>query len=159
PHRVLFSHYPLAQLAVAFAAGICAGSYSSVGLWLVATGLCSALAVLCLLKERLRIAGPLLLLAIFFTGAVSAELERRSDNASGVRSLVEQADGKSLTLTGWLDQPPEYARDRVYLSLRVENVTGRVSLLVPLREANEFDSLQLRYGARISVTTTLDRTG
>jgi competence protein ComEC len=53
------------------------------------------------------------------------------------------------------------------LSLRVEQValgkaSGRVSLLAPIRSgasAEQYNSLRLRYGARIQVTTTLDRTG
>ena len=41
-------------------------------------------------------------------------------------------------------------------------VSGRVSLLAPFRNAaieQEYRTLQLRYGTRIRVTTTLDRTG
>lgn len=159
PHRVLFSHHPLAQLAVAFALGVCAAKYCSIRVCFAAGAFCCALTLMLVMKSRLRVAGPMLLLAVFFSGAVLAQLEQRSDNARGVRSLVEQAEGKPLTLTGWLDAPPEYARDRVYLSLRVQNMTGRVSLLVPIRDANEFDARQLRYGTRISVTTALDRTG
>ena len=65
---------------------------------------------------------------------------------------------KTWLLTGVLDGPPEFARDRVYLSLRVEkisdlNASGRVWLLLPFR------ALDLRYGARIQVAATLDRTG
>jgi competence protein ComEC len=99
---------------------------------------------------------------LFFTGATLAELQQRADNSHPLKNLVEQSEGEPFTVTGWLDGPPEFARDRVYLSLRVENVSGRVSLLVTLRDAtitNEFRALQLRYGTRIQVTTTLDRTG
>jgi len=99
---------------------------------------------------------------MFFVGAALAELERRADNSSHLKRLIEQSEGEFFTLTGWLDGPPEFARDRVYLSLHVENVAGRVSLLAPLRDAatrSAIMALQLRYGARIQVTTTLDRTG
>ena len=160
PHRSLFSQYPLLQLAIAFSAGVCAANNLPIrlGHWLTVGVVCSAL-VLMLRGSR---AGLALLLAVFSVGAMLAELEKRADNSSELKRLVEQSGNEPFTLTGWLDGPPEFARERVYLSLRVENVTGRVSLLVTLRDdvvTNEFRALRLRYGTRISVTTTLDRTG
>ena len=154
PHRSLFSQHPLAQFAVAFAIGIIAANYLLVSFGVLMGVVCSVLAVVFLLQRRLRVAGCLLLLAFFFSGVVLARLEQRTD--SGIRKLVEQP----ITLTGWLDGPPEFARDRVYLSLRVEEpAAGRVSLLVPLRNGTSIKDLQLRYGARIRVNTTLDREG
>ncbi|HEY0762941.1 MAG TPA: DNA internalization-related competence protein ComEC/Rec2 [Pyrinomonadaceae bacterium] len=149
PHRSLFSQHPFAQLAVAFAVGICAASsYSS--FTIIAAAVCSVSALILLLKQRLQLAGYVLLAAVFFSGVVLAEMERRNDGSSGLRNLVEQP----CTLTGWLDGPPEVARDRVYLSLRVEEPTpGRVSLLATFRDP------QLRYGTRIRVSTTLERDG
>ncbi|HET6980327.1 MAG TPA: DNA internalization-related competence protein ComEC/Rec2 [Pyrinomonadaceae bacterium] len=111
---------------------------------------CSVLALTFVLKKRLRVAGCALLVAFFFTGVVLAELERRRESSSGIRNLVEQP----CVLTGWLDGPPEFARDRVYLSLRVEEpMAGRVSLLATFRD------FRLRYGTRIRVSTTLERDG
>src|SRR5215217_6107873 len=153
PHSNLFSHYPLVHLAVAFAAGICTASYT-LRFPLVACILCTVVTLLLFIKQRLRLATLALLSALFFTGATLAELERRADNSRPLKILIEQSEGEPFTLTGWLDGPPEFAHDRVYLSLRVENVTGRVALLVTLRDANEFRALQLRYGTRIQVTTT-----
>ena len=159
PHRSLFSQHPLAQLAVALAAGICAANYFQIKLSVSFGVVCSVLTLILLLKNRLHLAGYILLAAFFFTGVVLAELEQRTDSSSGVRNLVDQPS----TLTGWLDGPPEFARDRVYLSLHVEEPTsGRVSLLAPIRNATAeaaFRELQLRYGARIRVNTTLDRDG
>ena len=162
PHSNLFPHYPLVHLTVSFSAGICTSPYCSLKLSIIAGMLCTALTLLLFIKQRLSPAALMLSTAMFFTGAVLADLERRTDESSELRNLIEQSDGASLTLTGWLDGPPEFARDRLYLSLRAENVTGRVSLLVPLRDAATEDAirlLELRYGARISITTTLDRTG
>src|SRR5215216_3179 len=156
PHSNLFSHHPLVHLAVAFAAGICTAGY---GFPLFACLLCTVVTLILFIKQRLRLATLALLSALFFTGATLAELQRRADNSRPLKILIEQSEGEPFTLTGWLDGPPEFARDRVYLSLQVENVTGRVSLLATLRDANEFKELQLRYGTRIQVTTTLDRTG
>ena len=165
PHRNVFSQHPLAQLAVAFAVGVCAAHYfpSRIAFTSIAGVVCTALAVLLVLKQKLQAAGLMLLLAIFFTGAVLADLERRTDNASDIKRAVDQL----TVLTGVLDRPPEFARDRVYLSLRVERVSettasGRVSILATFRNAaseQEFRSLQLRYGTRIRVRTTLDRSG
>jgi competence protein ComEC len=141
---------------VAFALGISLENYFSIKRSVSLGVLCSVLALVLLLKKRWQVAGIVLLVAFFFTGAVLAELERRSTNSSGLRNLVEQPS----TLTGWLDGPPEFARDRVYLSLRVEEpASGRVSLLVPLRNGTSITELQLRYGARIRVNTTLERDG
>jgi competence protein ComEC len=154
PHRSLFSQHPLAQLAVAFAVGICAANYFPIKLSVPIGVVCSVLALVLMLKKRWQVAGITLLVAVFFTGAVLAGLERQKHNP--IRNFVEQP----CILTGWLDGPPEVARDRIYLSLRVEEpASGRVSLLLPLRNAQTFKDLQLRYGARIRVNTTLDREG
>ena len=164
PHRSLFSQHPLTQLAVAFAAGICAANYLSLGLVLVVGVVCSALAAGLVLKRRVRLAGLMLLSAMFCAGVVLARLERRVDESSELKRFVDQ----SVTVTGVLDGPPVFARDRLYLSLRVERVdteaiaTGRVSLMAPFRNAataESYRALQLRYGTRVSVRTTLDRTG
>ena len=162
PHSNLFSHHPFIHLAVALSAGICTASYFSLTLSLTTGALCTVLALTLFIKHRLRLAAVALLSAVFLIGATLANLERRVDQSRELKNLVEQSEGEPLTLTGSLDGPPEFARDRVYLSLRVENVRGRVSLLVTLRDAtitNEFKALQLRYGTRIQTTTTLDRTG
>jgi len=165
PHRSLFSQYPLLQLAIALSAGICAATFFS--LYLSLSVVCAAVALMSVVKKRLSVAGWALLLAMFFAGNVLADLERRAGDARVVKNLVEQSDGNAFTLTGWLDGPPEFARDRIYLSLRIEriaekNATGRVSLLAPLRDAGIADAyrnLQLHYGARIQVTTKLERSG
>jgi competence protein ComEC len=169
PHRSLFSQYPLAQLAVAFSAGICIASYlpARLALLLVAGGVCSIGSIVFVAKKKLWIAGLGLLLAMFFVGQVLAFVERRSEGTSDIKRLLEDSAGRTLTLTGVLDGPPEFARDRVYLPLRVErisenNASGRVWLLAPFRTREtevEYRTLQLRYGARIRVTTSLDRIG
>lgn len=160
PHRSLFSQHPLVQLAVAFSAGICAATYlpARLSLSLVAGAVCSIGSLLFLVKKKTALAGLGLFLSMFFAGQVLAVLERRSEGTSDVKRLVDGDTDKTWLLTGVLDGPPELARDRVYLSLRVEkiadiNASGRVWLLLPFR------ALDLRYGARIQVAATLDRTG
>ncbi|HEX7331173.1 MAG TPA: DNA internalization-related competence protein ComEC/Rec2 [Pyrinomonadaceae bacterium] len=170
PHRSLFSQHPFTQLAVAFAAGICAAYYLSwrLDLAMVLGVVCSVVAVGLVLRKRVQAAGLMLLVAMLCAGVALALLERRADESRALKKIVEQSPNKVVTLTGVLDGPPEFARDRLYLSLRVEGIdseavaNGRVSLLAPLRNAaavEGYRALQLRYGARVHVRTSLDRTG
>lgn len=167
PHRSLFSQHPLTQLAVAFSAGICAADYLGLRVPLFAGAVCSILVAIFVIKKKTLVAGLLLLAALFFAGDVLAVLERRSEQTSDIKRMLDDDAGKALKLTGVLDGPPEFARDRLYLSLRVERISegsgsGRVWLLAPFRSgeiADHYRGLQLRYGARIEVITALDRTG
>ncbi|HEU0254073.1 MAG TPA: DNA internalization-related competence protein ComEC/Rec2, partial [Pyrinomonadaceae bacterium] len=148
------------------AAGICAAGHLSTRSAVVASAWCAVTVVVCLLRARLGLAGGALLFAFFFAGQTLAVLEKRAVSSFVTDELI----GRPLLVTGVLDGPPEFARDRVYLSLRVErinnnsemNVSGRVWLLVPLRTATneaQLSALQLRYGTRISLTTSLDYFG
>jgi competence protein ComEC len=162
PHSNLFTHHPFIHLAVALAAGICTANYFSLPFSLAAGAVSSTITLTLFIKRRLRWAALALLSAMFFTGATLSTLERRANESHELKKLIEQSEGEPFTLTGWLDGPPEFARERVYLSLHVENIRGRVSLLVSLKDTtavNEFKALQLRYGTRLQISTTLDRTG
>lgn len=167
PHRNLFSHYPLFQLALAFSAGIFIANTVHLKLvipiMLSATG--SFLAVLMLLSKRLLIAAIALLSAFLFAGAALCSIEKGARHTGNLKEFV--TGDRQVTLTGVLDQPLSFASDRVYLLLRVErlNLTGNdtsasglVSLLAPLKNAEgekEFRQLNLHYGTRIRVKTTL----
>ena len=160
PHRSLFSQHPLAQLAVAFSAGICIANYFQIKLSISLGVVCSVLALMLSAEEA--IAGGWIHFArgdFLYWRSAWPSWSSGVTARSGIRNLVEQP----CTLTGWLDGPPEFARDRVYLSLRVEEpAAGRVSLLAPIRNAAveaAFKELQLRYGTRIRVNTTLERDG
>ena len=167
PHRSLFSQHPLAQLAVAFSIGIGAADYLGLRFPLVSGAVCSILVLIFVIKKKVFVAGLLLLAALFFAGAALAVLERRTERTSDVERFLEDNAGTSVKLVGVLDGPPEFARDRLYLSLRVERISesnawGRVWLLAPFRSGTsdrDYRALQLRYGARIQVVTALDRTG
>ena len=144
PHRDLFSQYPLVQIAIPFCVGICVVEYGPPvrSVYLVVMGvICSIAAVVALRKNRLTLAGCALLVAMFFVGAMLATQHRK---------LQVISNGQTLVLTGVLDAPPEYARDRVYLSLKVEQ--GSVFLVSDTVPVN------LRYGSRIRVTARLRRT-
>jgi competence protein ComEC len=153
PHRSRFSHHPLFQLALAFSVGICSASYLPAKAVIALGVFCTLICVLSVIRKGTAIAGVALLLSFFFAGQMLAALEERKKTSFVI------PHGSSL-LTGVLDGPPEFARDRAYFSLRVDS--GRVWLLVPFRNATteeEFRKLQLRYGTRIRVTTSLDYVG
>lgn len=135
--------------------------------------MCSVVALVGILTNKQSIAGWALLLAMFFAGSMMAVEEGRVVHLSGLKQLLagnKITSGQPLTLTGVLNGPPEFARDRLYLTLRIESVTlgenvrnssGVVSLLAPFRTATseqEYRALQLHYGARIRVHTTFNRT-
>src|SRR5687767_3554816 len=141
PHRDLFSQYPLVQIAIPFCVGVCAVEYGPPvrAVYLVVAGvICSTVVAVALWKNWLTVAGCALLAAMFLVGALVATQERKPRVILGSQTLV---------LTGVLDAPPEYARDRVYLSLKVEH--GSVFLVA------ESVPVDLRYGSRIRVTARL----
>src|SRR5687768_12832860 len=92
PHRSLFSHYPLAQLAIAFSAGICAATYSPCGarFLLVAGAVCSLLSLVFVIKKWLPAAGVALLLAFFFSGVTLALFEQRAEQSSGIKKFLDE---------------------------------------------------------------------
>ncbi|HEX5965792.1 MAG TPA: DNA internalization-related competence protein ComEC/Rec2, partial [Pyrinomonadaceae bacterium] len=102
--------------------------------------------VVALWKNRLALSGGALLAAMFFVGAVLGTKQPQ---------LPEMPAGGTLVITGVLDGPPEYARDRVYLSLKVEHGFKGSVFLFAQREQLVSD---LRYGTRIRVTVRLMRT-
>ncbi len=141
PHKNLFSQYPLVQLAVPFCLGICACSYvpAPILCGVMCGVICSVAAVAALIKDRLRVAGWALLAAMFFVGTVLAREEKPP-------LLLEPG---TVVLTGVLDGPPEFARDKIYLTLRVEH--GLISLV------GDPPAFDLRYGTRIQVTAKISR--
>lgn len=144
PHKNLFSQYPLVQIAIPFCLGVCAVEYGPPvrAVHLVVVGLmCLIVVVVGLWKHWLTVAGCALLAAMVFVGGLLAVHQPELRAIPG---------GQTLVLTGVLDASPEYARDRVYLSLRVEH--GSVFLM------SENPPVDLRYGSRIRVTARLRRT-
>ena len=147
PHQVLFSQYPLVQIAIPFCVGVCAVEYGPrvAVVYLVGGGIGSVVALIGLWRNWLTLAAWGLVVAMFFVGAVMASVERPGPKFP---------EGQTVTLTGVLEAPPEYARDRVYLRLRVEHGFEGSVLLV----ADDVKALDLRYGTRIRVTARLRRT-
>jgi len=133
-------------------------------------------------RARRSSATILVMLAVFVVGASLESIEENEIPANQLRSLLEKgtvAIGEPVELTGVLERDPELAPDRLYLELRLERIrsrsvepdatrpgstersaSGTVRLLAPTGDdtsKQEFDQLDLRYGARIRVMTVLER--
>ena len=159
PHEASLSRHPLAQLAFAFAAGICVANYFESGekVFWIGGGVCTAAAVIAVVRRRLALAGVALLVAMAFAGAMLAVLETRNSKPGEIRQFV----GKTVILTGVVVGPVETG-DGLYLTLGVErmDVDGftRISRgVVSLRAPVGSHDLRLRNGARVRVVATLSR--
>src|SRR5262245_24109191 len=173
PHLRLFSQHPLAQLAIAFSCGIIASShFSNLHPLLISCGVCSVASLTALLKRCLLLAGINLLAAFVFSGALLAIIERRPESDGSVKQLLLaglSGDNDALEVVGTLDSAPEFARSRVYLTVRVERISakgrefpasGLIALSVFLQtsaDETQCRNLQLRYGSRIRVKSELER--
>ncbi len=165
--------YPLAQLAWAFALGILAGNYLPSLLWLFISGgaLISVGAITTLLKHKLQLATVLVMCAIVFLGGAFAIVEKTRIPANQIRRLLAQQAikvGEPVELTGVLEQEPELAPERLYVRLKAQRIrsgntvtqtSGVVMLLARVSKKNEqeFDALDLHYGAAVRVMTRLER--
>jgi competence protein ComEC len=173
--RPSLAPHPLAALALSFALGIIfAHTFATSLAAILSCGGISSLLVLCFyFKAQPRIAAMLLASAFLCAGASLAVIEKGSVAADRVRRFYERgaaASGEPLEVTGVLESAPEFAPDGIYLSLKVEKLrlrdveqkaSGVVSLFAPVRDKEiqaEYDALELRYGARLSVMTALRRT-
>src|SRR2546421_129375 len=171
--RTNFSTHPLVALASAFAAGVMIARLAPQppAPCVVIAALATASAVVAALKKRHAVALWLVVLAFACAGAVLASVEARENrDESRLRSFYERgspAPGEPVELTGVLERAPEIAPDGLVLALRVEGLryktgehacAGRVELFGPAREARvaaEYESLELRRGARVRVMTAL----
>lgn len=139
---------------MALSAGIWVAHYlpTKTIFWVLGGVACSLAVLILVITKRIAPAAFTLLLAFFCAGVVLA----RPAQKSGTTDFTD----RPVIITGVIDGPPEYARDRLYLSLRTPS--ERVWLLAPFRNAEQeraYRALNLCYGARVSVGTTLDRTG
>jgi competence protein ComEC len=173
PHNSSFAPHPLALLAAALAVGILVAHFLSLPLvvLLSCTAGASLLVIWAVRSNRMAAASIWLILATLLAGATLEMIERRAA-PDGIKRLLDEAiiaSGDPVELTGVLERPPETAPDSFYLTLSVEKLrlkqierdaSGVVELMAPLHDKtfrDEYDSLELRYGARIQVMTTLER--
>jgi competence protein ComEC len=168
PQRRNFGERPLAALAAAFAAGVLLSSNTPANhiLYLTLAALAFASAIVSTLKAHAS-ASYLVVVAFVFAGASLASLEARDSRAeSRLRVLYEQgliAAGEPVELTGVVERAPEYAPGGLLFDVRVERVSlrgverecaGRAEFFAPVADARasaEYDSLELRRGARVRV--------
>jgi competence protein ComEC len=170
-----FTAHPLAQLAAAFALGILSGVWLATPLILLSliAALATILALMALLWwKRMRLATVFVTVAMLLLGSLLAAIERKAIPANQLRRLITEGTivvGQPVELTGVLERDPEVGSERLYLFLRVQkvtlnqadrNVSGEVLLFAPVSTTSiqqEYDQLDLRYGARIRVMTMLER--
>jgi competence protein ComEC len=173
-HPSFYAH-PLALLAAAFALGILIAHLIALPL-IICLALSAACAAASLYsRARLRMAQATLFIALAFAGAGAclSLLETGSMSANRLLRFYDEgviAPGDPVEVTGVLMNQPEPAPDGLYLTLRVEKIrqgeiertaTGVVWLVAPVRDdagRAEYEALELRYGARLSVMTELSRT-
>ena len=162
PHRASLSRQPLAQLAIAFSLGVCVGNYFPHRLlpWLIAGGVCSAVALVATLSRRFSLAGAALLVAMGFAGAVLAVQEGSDPPHERLREFF----GQSVILTGVVDGPVEAGRDRLYLTLDVERLdvngstrTQAAVVLLTVQAAESELARRLQHGTGIRVAAKLNR--
>jgi competence protein ComEC len=166
--------HPLALLAGCFACGVTVARLIALplNLSLVSGITISALAVLFFARRRETPAAILLAVAFLCAGWTLALIEQRRIEPHRVQRFYEEgivASGDPVELTGALVSSPEPAPDGFYLTLRVEKLrfkgreleaTGMVRLFAPVRDTQvkaEYEGLELRYKARISVMVRLRR--
>lgn len=166
--------YPLAFITLSFVVGILLASsgLSSLRLCLISGAGCTLLTVVCLTWKRLGLATLCLALAFLCAGATFTLVEKGSVGVDRVQRLYEAGvvkAGAPVEVTGVLENAPELAPESFYLTLRVESLrfgdaeraaSGSVRLFARVSEraaALEYEQLELRYGARVRVLTTLER--
>ena len=174
--------YPLAQLAGAIALGVLAGTFltnshslslsNSVWLFVFCGIFASAGAIAALLKHKLRLATMLVVVSTAVIGSTLAIIEKSNVQPNRVRRLLEEGIikvGEPVELTGVLEQEPELAPERLFLRLDVRQIragttqtktSGVVMLLARIsqkRNEQEFDALDLHYGATLRVMTRIER--
>ena len=164
--------FPLAQLAGAFSAGILLSNTELPLHFLLVCAFFSTFgSALLLLVQRIKLATFLLFLALICCGSALATLERRPVERSRVKRLLDErviTPGAPVEVTGILQQNPEVSWHALYFTINVQRIvvsgcdrhsTGVVSMMVPVDGPSaHLQELQLRYGARIRVMTTLERT-
>ncbi len=169
---------PLVFIASSFIAGlIFAARYPfSVRAWLMAAIIPWLSAAICLLARRDGwIVTSLLLILSFASGGALWAINEASVGETRVRRLFDRGElsaEEPIEIWGTLDDAPEAAPERVYLSLAVEKVatlgqeraaSGNVRIVLSLRDGEslaEYDELKIDYGSRVRALGHLsDRRG
>src|SRR2546422_7523665 len=168
--RARFASSPLVVLAISISAGIFTGHYFALHSNAVLTVdivVCIRFTITTIVfaaQNNLIIASILLITAFFCAGVALSLIELRSVAPDRISRLYDEgiiSPGDPVELTGLVQGQPESAPDGFYLTLRAEKIrvkggerpaTGTVLLLSHTREQqvkSEYDTLELRYGARL----------
>ena len=154
PRRLSFTRLstieqPLVFISSSFIAGLLfAERYPfSTRIWLIAAIVLWLPASVCLLMKRDGwIVTSLLLTSSFFCGCALWALNEASAGENRVRRLFERGEltiEEPVEIWGTLNEAPELAPDRIYLSLAVEKIatlgqeraaSGVAQIIVPLRD-------------------------
>ncbi len=173
-HRSEFNRFPLFMLAAACAAGILCANLFALPLSLaLVCGICaSVFSCATFFRHRHGAASLFIVLAFVCAGAILSIEERQGLRENSVRRFYEDgriASGEPVELTGVLASAPETAPDGQYIAVRVESLRfktlertaqGTVELFASLDDAaarEEYQSLELRRGARVRVLVALTR--
>ncbi|MGH9752698.1 MAG: ComEC/Rec2 family competence protein [Blastocatellia bacterium] len=178
PRRLSFTRLgpfeqPLVFIASSFILGLlfAARFRFSMRAWLIASAaLWLAVSVFLLRKRGGRMGVCLLLILSFACGGALWTINEGGVGEDRVRGLFERGEltvEEPVEIWGTLDDAPELAPDRIYLSVAVEkiatlgrerNATGVARIVAPLRDdqsRDDYDRLSLDYGARVRILGNL----
>ncbi|HKE05829.1 MAG TPA: ComEC/Rec2 family competence protein [Blastocatellia bacterium] len=183
PRRLSFTRLslfqqPLVFIAASFILGLlfAARFRFSIHVWMIPSITLWLTALVCLLMKRGgRVVTCLLLILSFVCGGALWALNEAGVGEDRVRRLFDRGEltvEEPVEVWGTLNDAPELAPDRIYLSVAVEKVatlgkeraaTGVAQLVTPLKDdqsRDEYDQLSLDYGSRVRILGNLsDRIG
>jgi competence protein ComEC len=185
PRRLSFTRLdlfeqPLVFIASSFIIGLlfAARFQFSMRAWLIASAALWIAVSVCLLRKRDGrsewIITGLLLIQSFAIGGALWAINEAGVGEDRVRSLFKRGEltaEEPVEIWGRLNDAPELAPDRIYLSVAVEKVatlgreraaTGVAQIVAPLRDAqsrDDYDRLSLDYGSRVRILGNLSDRG
>ena len=172
-----FAPSPLLVLAISISAGIFTGHFAaphtnSILTISVTAGVGFALVAIVLITRKVAAAFACVVPAFFCAGMALALIDNDRVAPNRISRLYDEgiiAVGDPVELTGVVAGQPEVAPDGFYLSLRSEQIrikgverlaNGSVLLFAQTRDEGtkqNYDTLELRHGARVRMMLTLDR--
>jgi competence protein ComEC len=186
PRRLSFTRLnlfeqPLVFIASSFILGLlfAARFQFSMRAWLIASAALWIVVSVCLLRKRggqnKWMVTCLLLILSFACGGALWAINEAGVGEDRVRKLFERGEltiEEPVEIWGTLNDAPELAPDRIYLSVAIEKVatlgreraaTGVAQIVAPLRDdqsRDDYDRLSLDYGSRVRILGNLsDRRG
>jgi competence protein ComEC len=182
PRRLSFTRLnlfeqPLVFIASSFILGLLfAAQFSfSIHTWLILSAILWLTVSVCLLKKLSGWGATSLLLILGFACGALWAINEAGAGQDRVRKLFERGEltvEEPVEIWGTLNDAPELAPDRIYLSVAVEKVatlgreraaTGVTQIVAPLRDdqsRDDYDRLSLDYGSHVRILANLsDRRG